>query len=146
MIAKTGIRGKVPRPPAFNTPVVFYMWAVSATTSSPVFPCFCGSQYHQTARLVVGWWYAQVRCGAGVMARKTSISLSDEDDVLLHDALAAGTPLREIIVRGLHAEDPAGKLARDAAAEALDAVREELREMIDGAVKRALAEAQGGSW
>jgi hypothetical protein len=72
--------------------------------------------------------------------------LSDEDDALLHEALAGGLPLREIIRRGIGAESPDAALARKAAEEALDAVRGELREMVDAAVQRAMAKAQGGSW
>ena len=80
------------------------------------------------------------------MARKTSISLSDEDDVLLHDALKGGTALRVIIVRGLHAEDPAPRWVREAAHEALEALGDELQERIDKAVKRALGDMQGGGY
>ena len=78
------------------------------------------------------------------MPRKTSISLSDEDDRLLHAELDAGVPLRDIIRRGLGTERPDVALAREAAAAFYDAVGDELQDRIDRAVERALRKMQGG--
>jgi hypothetical protein len=78
------------------------------------------------------------------MTRKTSISLSDEDDRLLHEHLAAGGTLREIIKRGLGTERPDMALAREAAAAFYSAIDGELQDRIDRAVERALRKMQGG--
>lgn len=84
------------------------------------------------------------------MPRKTSISLSDEDDALLHEQLAAGVPLRDIIRRGLGVERPDVALAREAAQSAADAVREDIREMVRGVaaetVREMMRQSGGGGY
>lgn len=84
--------------------------------------------------------------GGRHMPRKTSFYLSDEDDVLLRAKIAEGVPLREIMRRGIGATAPDRALAREAAAEMLEAMGDELQDRIDRAVERALAKRQGGSW
>ena len=78
------------------------------------------------------------------MTRKTSISLSDEDDALLHSHLEAGDSLRSIIRRGLGVERADGALARQAAVDALEMLGDELQDRIERAVERALRKLQGG--
>lgn len=78
------------------------------------------------------------------MPRKTSISLSDEDDALLHARLEAGDSLRSIIRRGLEVEQVDVALAREAAAALYDMVSGDLQDRVDRAVERALRKMQGG--
>jgi hypothetical protein len=82
------------------------------------------------------------------MGRKTSFYLSDEDDALLAAKREQGVGLAEIFHRGIHAEDPADRRARDVAAAAVDAAEDRLmglaRDMLQDAVREALR--QGGGY
>lgn len=78
------------------------------------------------------------------MSRKTSVSLSDEDDALLHTELAAGGKLSDIIRRGLGTERPDVALARETATAFYDSVSDDLQDRVDRAVERALRRIQGG--
>jgi hypothetical protein len=77
------------------------------------------------------------------MPRKTSFYLSDEDDALLRETMATGVSLREIMRRGLGVEDPHLALARQAATEALEALRPEIEEWVGAAVQRAFGRMRG---
>jgi hypothetical protein len=82
------------------------------------------------------------------MGRKTSFYLSDEDDALLVAARGRGLGLAEIFHRGLHAEDPAPRLARQAAQDMLDAAEDRLRDLVRETLADAVREAlrQGGGF
>ena len=81
------------------------------------------------------------------MGRKTSFYLSDEDDALLQALRGRGVGLAEIFRRGVRAEDPAGRLAREAAALAVDGAEGRLgdlaRAMLQDAVREALRQGGG---
>jgi hypothetical protein len=74
---------------------------------------------------------------------KTSVYLPGD---LSAAVKASGVPLAELVRRGLGVEGADVQTARQAAAEALDAVRDELAGMVERAVRSALHDAQGGSW
>ena len=84
------------------------------------------------------------------MGRKTSFYLSDDDDALLREALAAGDSLREIMRRGIGAVGPVeatAELAARRAAEAVEArigdIESRLAEIVERSTTRALHDYRG---
>jgi hypothetical protein len=77
------------------------------------------------------------------MGKRTSVYLTDE---LAAAFTASGLSLTELVRRGLGAADPDEALVRAAATSAAEAVRDDVDAIVGDAVKRALRDAQGGSW
>ena len=77
------------------------------------------------------------------MSKRTSVYLSDELAAVVD---AADVPLAELVRRGIGAGAPDERALREVARLAAEAVRDDVEQIVGEAVKRALRDAQGGSW
>ena len=89
---------------------------------------------------VVPVWLSRYACGMG---KRTSIYLPDD----LADALEASPETATAVLRrGLGMEPLDERRLREVARVAAEAVRDDVDAIVGEAVKRALRDAQGGSW
>lgn len=77
------------------------------------------------------------------MGKRTSVYLTDDLEAAWK---ASGAGLAELVRRGLDADAPDERALREVARLAAQAVRDDVESIVGEAVKRALRDAQGGSW
>lgn len=84
--------------------------------------------------------YLRYSCGMGL---RTSVYLTDDVEAAWK---ASGAGLGELVRRGLGVDAPDERALREVARLAAEAVRDDVDAIVGEAVKRALRDAQGGSW